>query len=73
MTTTWVINAIGFYVTAVGALLIFLSLYKAPRFGELSLTAEEKVAYAKYQQRVTLGVGLLAAWVVVQYLAYMLL
>jgi len=72
MTTTWVINAIGFYVTAVGALLIFLSLYNAPRFGELSLTPEEKVDYAKYQRRVTLGVGLLSAWVVVQYLAFIL-
>jgi len=73
MTTAWVINAIGFYVTAVGALLTFLSLYRAPRFAEGSLTAEEKVAYAKYQRRVTLGVGLLAAWVVVQYLGFILL
>lgn len=73
MTTAWAINAIGFYVTAVGALMIFLSLYKAPRFAEVSLTAEEKVAYATYQRRVTLGVGLLAAWVVVQYLAFIML
>ncbi len=73
MTTAWVVNAIGLYVTAIGALLIFLSLYRAPRFAEVSLTAEEKVAYAQYQRRVTLGVGLLAVWIVVQYLAFMLL
>lgn len=73
MTTAWLVNAIGFYVTAVGALLIFLSLYKAPIFAEGSLTAEEKIAYAKYQRRVTFGVGLLAAWVVVQYLSFIFL
>lgn len=73
MTTAWAVNAIGLYVTAIGALLIFLSLYRAPRFAEVSLTAEEKVAYAQYQRRVTLGVGLLAVWIVVQYLAFMLL
>lgn len=73
MTTTWLISAIAFFVTAVGALLIFLSLYRAPRFGELALTTEEEVAYAKYRRRVTLGVGLLAAWVVAQYLAFILL
>jgi hypothetical protein len=73
MTTYWLVDAIGFYVTTVGALLIFLSLYRAPRFAEVSLTAEEKIAYAKYQRRVTLGVGLLAGWVVVQYLNFVLL
>lgn len=42
-------------------------------FAETSLTSEERVAYAKYQRRVTLGVGLLAARVVVRYLSFILL
>lgn len=73
MTTAWVLNAMVLFVTTVGALLIFVSLYKAPRFSEVSLTAEEKRAYAKYQRQVIVGVGLLAAWLVIQDLAFILL
>ena len=73
MTMAWALNAIVLFVTTVGALLIFLSLYKAPRFSEVSLTPEEKRAYAKYQRQVIIGIGLLAAWLVIQDLAFILL
>lgn len=73
MTTAWVLNAIGLFVTTVGALLIFVSLYKAPRLSEVSLAPEEKRAYAKYQRRLIVGVGLLATWLVIQDLAFILL
>jgi hypothetical protein len=73
MTTTWALNTFGLFATTVGALLIFLYLWKSPRFAEEWLTPEGKRAYAKHRRLLIIGVGLLAAWLVVDYLAVILL
>ena len=73
MTTVWVLNTVGLYVTAVGAILIFLYLLRSPRFADEWLTPEGKRAYAKHRRGLTVGVGLLAAWFVIQYLAVIFL
>ena len=73
MTTNWMLNTIGLYVTTVGALLMFMYLRGAPRFVDDSLSPEAKRAYAKHQRLVMIGTGLLAAWFVIQYLAVIVL
>jgi len=73
MSATWALNTIGIYLTTVGALLIFLYLWKSPRFAEEWLSPEGKRAYARHRRLLIVGVGLLAAWLVIQYLAVIVL
>ena len=72
MTTAWILNTVGLLATTVGALLIFLYLWKAPRFAEDWLSPDGKRAYAKHRRLLIISVGLLAAWLLVQYLAVIL-
>ena len=73
MTTAWTLNLVGVFVTTVGALLIFLYLWKSPRFADDWLSIEGKRAYGKHRRLLVVGVGLLAAWLVIQYVAMLLL
>ena len=73
MTIAWALNAFGHYVTTVGVLLIFLYLWATPRFAEDFKTPDIKLAYIKHQRSLLIAVGLLAAWLVVQYLAIIVL
>ena len=72
MTTLWTINIVGLFLTTVGTLLLFLYLWKSPRFAEYWLTPEGKRAYAKHRRLVVAAVGLIALWLVFQYLAIIL-
>lgn len=72
MTFAWILNAGGLLVTTIGALLIFLYLWKSPRFAEDWLSPEGKLAYQKHQRLLTISVGLLAAWLLIQYLGIIL-
>ena len=70
MVTAWVLNAVGLYATTVGALLIYLHLrHPIP----VHLQAEEKAAYERHQKRLRIGVGLLAAWLLIQDIAVLML
>ena len=73
MTAAWILNTVGLLATTIGALLIFLYLWKAPRFAEDWLSPEGKRAYAKHRRLLIVSVGLIAAWLLVQYLAVILL
>lgn len=73
MTTAWVMNTASVLITTIAALLMFLYLWKAPRLADAWQTPEGRVAYAQHQKRLTLGVGLLAAWLLVQGVAIILL
>ncbi len=73
MMTTWILNAVGLFLTTVGALLIFLYLWKAPKLADEWLSPDGKRAYSKHRRLLIIAVGLLAAWVLVQYLAVILL
>ena len=72
MTTLWTVNIVGLFLTTVGTLLLFLYLWKSPRFAEYWLTPEGKRAYAKHRRLVVAAVGLIALWLVFQYLAIIL-
>ena len=70
MTTAWMLNAIGLYATTVGALLIYLYL-RQPL--QLRLANEDRPAYEAHQRRLRMGVGLLAAWLLIQDIAVIVL
>jgi len=68
MTTNWLLDAVGLYLTTVGALLIFLYIWRSPRFADEWLSNEGKRAYRRHQRLLVIAVGLLSAWLVMQYL-----
>jgi len=73
MTVAWLLSAVGLFATTAGALLIFLYLWRSPRFADNWLSADGKRAYARHRRLVIAGVGLLAAWLILQYLAIIVL
>ena len=73
MMTAWVLNAVGLYATTVGALLIYLHLRRPLPLPVQLQKTEEITAYEKHQRRLRIGVGLLAAWLLVQDIAVLML
>lgn len=73
MTINWVLHAAGLFVTTVGALLTFLYIWRSPRFADQWLSPEGKEAYARHRRLLIVAVGLLAAWLIAEYLAIILL
>ena len=73
MTIAWILNTVGLLATTIGALLIFLYLWNAPRFAEDWLSPDGKRAYEKHRRLLIVSVGLLVAWLVLQYLSVILL
>jgi len=69
----WVLDTVGLYVTTVGALLLFLYLYRSPQLAEYWSSAEGRSEYPKYRRRLIIGTGLLAAWLVLENAASLLL
>jgi hypothetical protein len=73
MTASWLLNIVGLLCITVGTLLILLYLWKSPRFSEEWLSADGKIAYSKHRRLLLISVGILAAWLVIQYLGIILL
>ena len=73
MTVAWVLNSVSLFATTVGALLIFLYLTQAPQLVGDGIPEDVKRAFEKRHRMLTIAVGLLAAWLLVQYLAVILL
>ena len=72
MSITWWLNTSQLYVATVGALLVFLYLWRSREFVDKWLSPEGKVAYAKHSRLLIVAVGLLAAWILLQYLTIIL-
>jgi len=72
MTTVWILETVGLLVTTVSVLLILLYLWNSPRFADVWLSPDGQLAYAKHRRRLIVSVGLLALWLLVQYLAVIL-
>ena len=68
MTLSWVLNAIGLFAVTSGALLMFLYLRNAPKFVAELPTPEARHAYEKHRRLSMVAMGLLAAWLVIQYI-----
>jgi uncharacterized membrane protein len=73
MTSAWIMSTVSLITTTIAALLIFLYLWKSPRLADSWQTPEGRLAYSQHQRRLTLGVGLLAAWLLVQGVAVIVL
>ncbi len=71
--TVSILNLVGMFFTVVGALLIFLYLSRTPEFARQWLNEDGRKAFARHQRMLTVGVGLLAAWIILQYLEVILL
>jgi len=69
----WVLSTLGLYVTTVGALLLFLYLYRSPQVGDYWATPQGKSEYARHRRRLLVGTGLLAAWLVLENTASLVL
>ena len=69
MTMSWVLNAVGLFAVTSGALLMFLYLRNAPKFVADLPTPEARRAYEKHRRLSIVAMGLLAAWLVIQYVA----
>ncbi|GAC1460474.1 MAG: hypothetical protein PVSMB6_20580 [Steroidobacteraceae bacterium] len=73
MTTAWILGSVSLFATTVGALLIFLYLCNTPASAENWQSPEGKIAYPKYRRMLIVSVGLLAGWLLIQYLAVILI
>jgi hypothetical protein len=70
---TWILNTVGLFATTVGALLIFLYLWRSPRFADQWLSPDGQRAYQKHRRLLTIAIGLIASWLVIQYVGVILL
>jgi hypothetical protein len=70
--TVSIAGLVGLLFTTTGALLILLYLVQTPQFAKQWLSPEGREAFAKHQRRLVAGVGLLAAWIALQYVAVIL-
>ena len=67
--TLWILNTVGFLATTIGVLIVFLHLHRTSRaVGEAPLP-EVCQPLLKDRRLLTITVGLMAAWFVIQYLA----
>jgi multisubunit Na+/H+ antiporter MnhB subunit len=62
----------GMFFTTTGALLIFLYLVETPKFAREWLSPEGQQAFARHRRLLLVGVGLLVAWIVLQYISLIL-
>jgi len=72
MTTAWLLNAVGLFLTTTSALLAFLYLRAMPKFSDKFASPEASRDYSKHRRLLVVFVGLLAAWLVIQYLGLIL-
>ena len=73
MTAAWLLNTTSLFATTIAVLLIFLYLYRTPRLADEVLTPAGRVAYAKHRRLLATSVAILAAWLLLQCLAVLLL
>jgi 3-dehydroquinate dehydratase len=67
MTMSWMLNAIGLFAVTSGALLMFLSLRNTPKIVAEISNPEARRAYEKHRRLSIVAVGLIAAWLLIQY------
>ena len=70
--TASILNIVGMFFTTAGALLILLYLVETPKFAREWLSPEGQKAFARHRRMLLTGVGLLVAWIVLQYLGVIL-
>jgi hypothetical protein len=69
--TVWILNTIGLFATTVACLVTFLHLHRSERTLPRPLPAE-CAPLARDRRRLTITMGLLSGWFVIQYAAVIL-
>ena len=67
--TLWILNTVGLLATTVGVLIVFLHLHRTSRMVADSALPEVCRPLLKDRRMLTVTVGLMAVWFVIQYLA----
>lgn len=70
--TVAILNLVGLFATTVASLITFLHLYRSERAMPHPVPAQ-CAAYASDRRRLTITMGLLSGWFVIQYAAAILL
>jgi hypothetical protein len=68
-TTLWILNTVGLLATTVGVLIVFLHLHRTSRTVSATPLPESCQPLLRDRRMLTITVGLMAAWFVVQYVA----
>jgi len=68
-TTLWILNTVGLLAVTVGVLFVFLHLHRTSRVTSDQPLPEVCQPLLKDRKMLTVTVGLMAAWFVVQYVA----
>ena len=68
-TTLWILNTVGLLATTIGVLIVFLHLHRTSRTVDTQLLPAVCQPLVKDRKLLTVTVGLMAAWFVVQYVA----
>jgi hypothetical protein len=71
-TTLWILNTVGLLATTIGVLIVFLHLHRTSRAVGNGPLPEVCQPLMKDRRLLTVTVGLMAAWFVVQYIAVLL-
>jgi hypothetical protein len=69
MTTLWILNTVGLLATTIGVLVVFLHLHRTSRTIQAASLPEACQPLVKDRRMLTITVGLMAAWFVIQYVA----
>jgi len=67
--TLWMLNTIGLLATTIGALFVFLHLHRTSKSLVDASPPEAYAALEKDRRLLTITVGLMAGWFVIQYVA----
>ena len=70
--TLWILNTIGLLAVTVGVLVVFLHLHRTSQMVGSTPLPEICQPLLKDRRMLTITVGLMAAWFVIQYLAILL-
>jgi hypothetical protein len=68
-TTLWILNTVGLLAVTVGVLMVFLHLHRTSRTISDAPLPEVCQPLLKDRKMLTITVGLMAAWFVIQYVA----
>jgi uncharacterized membrane protein YgaE (UPF0421/DUF939 family) len=72
MTTLWILNTVGLLAITIGVLVVFLHLHRTQHIVAHTPLPEVCQPLLKDRRMLTITVGLMAAWFVIQYLAILL-
>ena len=69
MTTIWILNTVGLLAITIGVLIVFLHLHRTSHVIASAPLPEVCQPLLKDRRMLTITVGLMAAWFVIQYVA----